>query len=242
MKIAFASDLHLEFDDTLTLTGLSNVDVLILASDVDVLPASYPILLRRLRLVYSGPVLFILGNHGYYHGRFPNAQKKFRKAIAEDDRAWLLENESVTINGVRFLGATLWTDFVGGRHLENCRRGKSDFSVIQGLTPVLAYQTHRESLDWLNAQFAAHCPDSTIVITHHARSFLSEHPRFAGSALSGGFCSNLDAHIQRWKPVAWIHGHLHDPADYRIGRTRILANPWGYPDECQRRTYRTFTV
>lgn len=147
MKIAFASDPHLEFDDTLTLTGLSNVDVPILAGDVDVSPASYTTLLRRLRLVYSGPVLFVLDNHEYYHGRFPNAQKKYRKAIAEDDRAWLLENESVTINGVRFLGATLWTDFAGGRHLENCRRGMSDFSVIQDLTPEIAYQTHRKSLD-----------------------------------------------------------------------------------------------
>jgi hypothetical protein len=28
-----------------------------------------------------------------------------------------------------------------------------------------------------------------------------------------------------------IHGHLHRPADYLIGDTRIISNPRGYPDE-----------
>jgi Predicted phosphohydrolases len=242
MKIAYASDLHLEFDDTLTMTGLSGVDVLILAGDVDVSPASYATLLRRLRLVYSGPVLFVLGNHEYYHGCFPEDQKKYREAITEDDRAWVLENEAVTLNGVRFLGATLWTDFAGGKHLENCRQGMSDFWVIKGMTPAIALQTHQKTLGWLDAQFAVPGNAPTVIITHHAPSFLSQHPRFAGSAIAGGFCSNLDARIFQWQPFAWIHGHLHDPVDYRMGKTRILSNPWGYPGENWQRDYRILTV
>jgi hypothetical protein len=38
MRIAYASDLHLEFGGPLTLTVLSHVDVLVLAGDVDTLP------------------------------------------------------------------------------------------------------------------------------------------------------------------------------------------------------------
>ena len=71
MKIAYASDLHLEFDDSLTLTGLSTADVLVLAGDVDTMPEYYTETLRKLRLAYAGPVIFVLGNHEYYNGDSP---------------------------------------------------------------------------------------------------------------------------------------------------------------------------
>jgi predicted phosphodiesterase len=31
--------------------------------------------------------------------------------------------------------------------------------------------------------------------------------------------------------TVWIHGHSHDRCDYRIGKTRVVANPLGYPNE-----------
>lgn len=75
-------------------------------------------------------------------------------------------------------------------------------------------------------------------VTHHAPSFRSQHPRFAGSPIAGGFCSNLESRIQQWKPDLWIHGHVHDPMDYRIGKTQVLCNPWGYQNEGRAREYR----
>lgn len=41
MRIAYASDLHLGFDSSLTLPGLSTADVLVLAGDVDTMPKYY---------------------------------------------------------------------------------------------------------------------------------------------------------------------------------------------------------
>ena len=86
-------------------------------------------------------------------------------------------------------------------------------------------------------------------VTHHAPSFRSQHPRFASSPITGGFCSNLESRIQQWKPDLWIHGHVHDPMDYRIpwkiaapGETRILCNPWVYPHEGRERAYRIVDV
>ena len=84
MRIAYASDLHLEFDSSLTLTGLSTADVLVLAGDVDTMPEYYTEFLRKLRLVYAGPVIFVLGNHEYYNGVFPDDRQKYREAIAHD--------------------------------------------------------------------------------------------------------------------------------------------------------------
>lgn len=31
-------------------------------------------------------------------------------------------------------------------------------------------------------------------------------------------------------PELWIHGHVHAKQDYRVGDTRVIANPRGYPD------------
>ena len=232
MRIAYASDLHLEFNSTLTLTGLSTADVLVLAGDVDTMPEYYTEFLRKLRLAYAGPVIFVLGNHEYYHGVFP-----------DDRQAFLLENEAMILDGVRFLGATLWTDFASGKQMRSCQRMMSDFEVIHdghsgSITPEAILKVHQDSIAWLDGQFTHHplpgCnphDGPTVVITHHAPSCQSQHHRFAGSPISGGFCSNQEHRIQRWKPNIWIHGHVHDPMDYQIGKTRVLCNPWGYPHE-----------
>ncbi|MDD2747237.1 MAG: metallophosphoesterase [Acidithiobacillus ferrooxidans] len=267
MKIAYASDLHLEFDSSLTLTGLSTADVLVLAGDVDTMPEYYAEFLRKLRLAYAGPVIFVLGNHEYYNGIFPDDRQKYREAIAQDRQAFLLENQSVIMDGVCFLGATLWTDFASGRQMRSCRRMMSDFDVIfdgasalqgigtpyghsENITPEAIFQVHQDNIAWLDDQFTRSLQGAnpwqgpTVVVTHHAPSFQSQHPRFAGSPISGGFCSNQEHRIQRWQPNVWIHGHVHDPMDYRIGKTplqgatRVLCNPWGYPDEGRAREYR----
>ena len=33
--------------------------------------------------------------------------------------------------------------------------------------------------------------------------------------------------IDRYQPELWIHGHMHDPVDEQLGRTRLVANPAG---------------
>ena len=34
--------------------------------------------------------------------------------------------------------------------------------------------------------------------------------------------------IERYEPALWVHGHMHDSFDYRLGRTRVVCNPRGY--------------
>lgn len=240
--VAYASDLHLEFGNSVDTERLEAADILVLAGDVDTIPEGWADLLRRLRKVFSGPIVGILGNHEYYNGVFPDDREKFRDAITHDRQAYLLEKEMVILDGVRFLGATLWTDFACGRQMRSCQRMMSDFDVIfdghsGSITPEVILKEHQDTMDWLATQIMRHPHKGpTVVITHHAPSYQSQHPRFAGSPISGGFCSNQEHRIQRWSaaglaPDLWIHGHVHDPMDYRIGQTRILCNPWGYPDE-----------
>jgi len=37
--------------------------------------------------------------------------------------------------------------------------------------------------------------------------------------------------MREHQPKLWIHGHGHDRCDYVLGKTRVVANPLGYPNE-----------
>jgi Icc-related predicted phosphoesterase len=68
----------------------------------------------------------------------------------------------------------------------------------------------------------------SVVVTHHAPSFRSISPEFAKSPLNPGFASDLEKFILKHSPEIWIHGHIHESADYQIGKTRVVCNPLGY--------------
>ena len=53
-------------------------------------------------------------------------------------------------------------------------------------------------------------------------------PWYRDSKVNAAFASNLDDVIDRCHPQLWIHGHMHDAVDERIGATRIIANPHGF--------------
>ncbi|WP_210336812.1 metallophosphoesterase family protein [Aquamicrobium zhengzhouense] len=43
--------------------------------------------------------------------------------------------------------------------------------------------------------------------------------------------SDLSSLIKAGRPDLWVHGHVHDTFDYRVGSTRVVANPKGYRNE-----------
>lgn len=240
MRIAYASDLHLEFGRDLAalVARPLSADVLILAGDIDVDPGVLAWQILRARPLISADILVVLGNHEYYNHTFPSVSDRYRQALHRIPRTHLLNDDEVMIGGVRFLGTTLWSDFAGGRHSDACQREMADFHIIQGVDgqPLITDEivaAHNVSWDWLTQRLSKPHQGPTVVVSHHAPSFQSNHPRYAHSPISGGFCSDKNAAIQRlpYPPDAWIHGHLHDPADYWIGKTHVLSHPWGYPDE-----------
>ena len=70
-----------------------------------------------------------------------------------------------------------------------------------------------------------------VVVTHHAPSPGSVAPAYAGHPLNPAFASDLDALIRAGRPDLWVHGHVHTSFDYRLGATRVVCNPRGYPGE-----------
>ena len=70
-----------------------------------------------------------------------------------------------------------------------------------------------------------------MVITHHAPSIGSVPRDFHRNPVSAAYASNLDELVEQSGAALWVHGHLHSQSDYRIGNTRVVCNPRGYPDE-----------
>lgn len=260
MKIAVGSDLHLEFAP-LDLKNTEGAEVLILAGDILVVED-----LRRWPVGHepngSGPsyrqtnahryrefldmvskefphVLYVAGNHEYYDGKWNQSEEVLREEVKTYGNIHFLENETFELNGVTFIGTTLWTDMNKSDPLtlHATRDMMSDFKVITNdergytkLRPVHTLERHRKALDYIKAVTAEKHDDIFVVISHHAPCRLSLDPAFVNQYLmNGAFASDLsDFIIDRPQIKVWCHGHVHNENDYMVGDTRIVCNPRGY--------------
>jgi Icc-related predicted phosphoesterase len=235
MKIALLSDLHLSVQ-TMPPPPI-DADVLVLAGDLH-RPAGA---IEWARHLGNMPTLFVAGNHEFYGGDLVTTMHELRRH-AEGTSIRVLEHDVWVHQGVRFLGCTLWSDYrlyespeQREQGLQQARAMVRDFSRIRvardfedPFTPAIARLLFDDAVTWPEAQFAIAHDGPTVVITHFAPARGSIASQFAGSPLNACFVSDLDAQIQRWRPSLWLHGHVHDSVDYRIGETRVVANPRGY--------------
>jgi hypothetical protein len=128
------------------------------------------------------------------------------------------------IAGQRFIAGTMW--FRRDPAAEPSKRFMNDFSIIRDFEPWVYEQ---------NAAFetvlTTHVRADDVVVTHHLPAFESVPKRFAGSAINAFFVCDMAARVRERQPKLWIHGHSHDRCDYLLGKTRVVANPLGYPNE-----------
>ena len=91
------------------MTDLSfeKADAVVLAGDVNLGTKGIEWIKAKIQ---NKPVIYVLGNHEYYKGAYPKTLNKIMEA-AKNSNVFVLEDSSVDINGVRFHGSTLWTDF-----------------------------------------------------------------------------------------------------------------------------------
>jgi Icc-related predicted phosphoesterase len=259
MKVGVVSDLHLEFGD-LDLQNDQEIDVLVLGGDICIaadlhdFPASQQLLpdnQNRRQLAAKSyrqffqrcserfpHVIYIMGNHEYYHGTWEQTFEILRKEVSVFPNIHLLEMEDIIINDVHFIGSTLWTDC--NRHdpltMLQLYRLIADYRMIRVAgeecmlrthhTVALFEKTKKYIFDRLNEE-KGRC---AVVCTHHAPSNRSIHPKYANQTmLNGAFKSDLDDFIMNFSRIAlWTHGHVHTPFDYMIGATRVICNPRGY--------------
>ena len=239
MKIQIVSDLHL----SLAPCDLPQVgaDLVILAGDIH-RPAEAMCWATAL----PTPVVYVPGNHEYYGSSLP-ATDRLLTQLSHGSNVTVLNTRELRLGGVRVLGAALWTDFaldgdgpVRDHAMAEATRFSRDFARIttdeaglQPFTPTHCAELFQRHVDWLAARLAEPFAGATVVVTHFAPSARSVAPRFVGSPLNACFVSKLDDLVARSGAALWVHGHVHDSCDYRIGPTRVLANPRGYVKQGQ---------
>lgn len=249
MKLLIYSDIHLERQSFTPGENARKADIVVLAGDIG--EGVDGLVWARATFPFK-PIVMVLGNHEFFGGRDFNAFVDAAKSKAAELDIHLLECGEVFISGVRFLGATLWTDFELF-HLDKDRLQQlkhvaqasiKDYSAEQirvkpevgsrgessgSLTPELTIRRHRASRKWLEDALATGDPARTVVVTHHCPSLQSIPTQFRtgdASKFSPVYASDL-SHLGG-RAALWIHGHVHESCDYEMHGTRVVCNPMGY--------------
>ena len=242
MKIQLLSDVHIEHADYQFQDG--GADVIICAGDIGVGISGLKWI--ETRLPTDRPILYVTGNHEYYRYNLHTLTAEL-KASVMSPHIHIMDKDVFIHNGVRFLGCTLWTDClldgtqeVSKTFIERCL---ADYYLIQKYTEedevaiISAADTiemHHDHLNFLSHELLTKSGadyDATVVLTHHAPSPKSIHSKYEGSHINAGFASNLNWLLETGAVQLWVHGHMHDPFDYKVGDCRVVCNPRGYPTE-----------
>ena len=162
MKIAIASDLHLEFGD-LDIQNSDGADVLILSGDILVAadigkpdPHNFMEGARSNRYVdffkrcsFQFPhVIYVLGNHEHYHGDFATTADRIQTMLDGNmlSNVYLLDRGVKVIDDVTFVGGTLWTDMNNGDQLTlyHMKSMMNDFRSVENSGKVVHYKTYEQ--------------------------------------------------------------------------------------------------
>ena len=231
MRLNILSDLHLS-RGALPIPD-NDADVVVLAGDI-----ARPREALSWASGFTKPVLYVPGNHEFYGGTIEGTVAELKR-LSEGTGVRVLDDDETVIDGVRFLGSTLWTDFMlfgeGEKRaaaMRQAQRLMRDFTAIRAgaapFTPEASAALFARHAAWLERKLAEPHAGPTVVITHHAPSCRSIHPRFAESLLNACFVSDAERLVAGSRAFLWIHGHTHDSFDYGVNGTRVLCNPRGY--------------
>jgi Icc-related predicted phosphoesterase len=226
MRIQLLSDLHFEFHSDNGRSFVESldpegVDVLVLAGDIAVgedLPDALGLLCQRFR---DATVIYVHGNHEFYRSSLERVRQLTRKARDENRNLTWLDTSGTTVGGISFWGTPLWFPHLVTE--PSLKRLLNDFAEIEDFESWV-YRENQEAVGFL----LDHVLPLDIVITHHLPSQLCVSPRHRGDALNPFFVCDMTDFIVRRQPGLWLHGHIHDSGDIKIGKTRLVCNPFGY--------------
>lgn len=238
IKLKLWSDIHLEFSehnsDRIWEKGSGDKEtILVLAGDIDVGVLGVPFI-EELSREYKH-VIFVCGNHEFYNRDFFLTIRAWEKYYQSGpDNFHFLNNSSVTIDGTKFIGGIMWTNFNNEdfKVMDYAARAMSDYHLISKdggfITPKFIVDEHKNFVNFLIDEVDRSNEGDLVVVTHHSpgngkrllnRERLSDYLYFADLE---SFLNTND------KIKLWMHGHSHKSWDYTINKTRIVCNPYGY--------------
>ncbi|GGE05436.1 Calcineurin-like phosphoesterase [Gemmobacter megaterium] len=250
MSVLVLADLHLDMwleagiDPFLWLAhGQYDVfDGLIIAGDLSNKPkVRWPHMLAHLKRYMPAEKIYILpGNHDYYDHVLDGDDRL--AAICADAGVHFAQKSEFFIGGLRFLCATLWTDFqldeapeyameVVGRQMNDYRYIRLASEGYRKIRPADTVRVHADHRAWLESRLAEAYDGPTVVVTHHCPlpELISEGPR---DEMDFAYGSDLEPVMTKYKPESWLFGHTHlQNKGFGGVRTLVQNVSVGYPDQ-----------
>lgn len=234
MRLWVGSDYHLESTrgwDLPAVLARPDFDVMIVAGDLTTrMERGVKWLLQRVR---DRPVIYVAGNHEFYGTDIDRTIEKARAAAAGTN-IHVLQNNSITIGGTTFIGATGWTDFnlfgdperamhAAGELMNDYRKIRVRNYELR-LRPAHTLARHNETRAFLAQELGLPKTTPRVVVTHMG---------FHAEAVRRGFERDLiSAAYTSDDPIEgadlWVYGHTHESRDFQAGTTRVVSNAKGY--------------
>ncbi len=246
MKIQYASDLHLEFQENQNFLKQNPIkpigDVLILAGDIvpfglmDKHNDFFKYVADHFKTTY-----WIPGNHEYYYYDLATKCGTINEKIKSN--VFLVNNMAFIHENVKLVFSTLWSK-ISSENEWNIERSVSDFHVIKynknRFSAPVFNQLHAESLAFIESEIHRKEFDTklvkdqqnfgkTLVVTHHVPTLLNYPAQYKESSINQAFSVELFDLIEASNINAWIYGHHHaNIPSFKIGNTEMLTNQLGY--------------
>ena len=250
-RINFASDLHLDFEGMPDSFFIENpAPTLVLAGDIGEVKNykldRFQSFFRRASEHWND-VIIVAGNHEHYGFKFDETIEEMRAQTKEFLNIHVLDKSSIEINGVVFIGGTLWTNFDNENITAMAAAGyaMNDYHHIKGgstkpITPHRTYAEHKECLAKFRELLTKNSTKSCVVVSHHGPTMKSIDPNYVNEGLINfAYASNLDDVIRDHPNIIhWIHGHMHTRTRYNVGDTLVHIHARGYPNQFH--DYRTY--
>jgi predicted phosphohydrolase len=266
LEVRLFSDIHLEFEHTFRIPNLKKNQVVLLAGDIGRQGRTSGSLNKELEaflldtLSSGAIVLFVTGNHEYYGSRIDKLNKLLKEFQSNNENFYFLDDESILINEIEFIGGTLWTDFnnqnsltfleIGGdkKFLGKTANTTKDYQKIRkkgslygkvnysNLMTKDTYLLHKQTLRYIKSRIGE--SHTQFVMTHFAPSELFlDKKRWSGEQ-TNGYDYNISkyAYYSELESIAeefdyWASGHTHKYVDESKNGVRYLSHPRGYIGE-----------
>lgn len=247
MRIAVFSDIHLENkingqETQAWLFDHAQADVVVLAGDIHTKGRG----VKWAQETFSCPVVYVPGNHEGWGSHWQKiiAQMKHE---ALGSSVHILNNDAIVINGVRFLGSTLWTTFdawpnrqeamfEAGQGRDIYAPGMRDYKYIRtaGYRKVLPRDTLEwasQSRNWLLDQANKPFDGPTVVVSHHPPVLQGLKHQQVTEVYDAAYANDWEEGVTTLSPTAWIYGHTHSPRRFVLGATQMISHPIGHLSE-----------